>query len=106
MTWRRAAHYTGKAFLIFLVVSIPGIFIQSAATWLLSNWRFNNSDWPDNPALIGMVSVANGLAGLWIYFAILFVIFKYLPAAIAEVQEGRRAASATRASLFAPSLEE
>ena len=91
MTWKRAAYYTRKAILTFLVVSIPGIFIQSAAVWLLSNWRSNSANWPDNPALVGMVSVANGLAGLWVQFAILFVVFKYLPAAIAEVQEDREA---------------
>jgi hypothetical protein len=106
MTWRRAAHYTRNAFLTFLVVAIPGIIIQSMAIWLLSVWRSTVDNWPDNPALIGMVSVANGLAGLWVQFAILFVVFKYLPVAILEVQENREAKRVDEAARTAKTLKQ
>ena len=106
MTWKRAAHYTRNAFLTFLVVAVPGIVVQSVAIWLLSAWRSTFDNWPDSPALIGMLSVANGLAGLWVQFAILFAIFKYLPAAIAEVQEEREAKRVDEAARTAKNLEQ
>ena len=105
MTWKRATHYTWRAFLTFLIVSIPGLVIQVGVTGLFAAWRWADGDPPISAALIGIFSSANALAAIWIQFSVLFVIFKYGPAAIAEVLEERRAVSDQRASLSAPALE-
>ncbi len=91
MTWKRAAMYTWRAFLTFLLVSLPGLIPQIVITGLLAAWTWADGGNGPTASVIGLISSLRALANLWIYFAILFVVFKYLPAAIAEVQgESRR----------------
>ena len=86
MTWRRAVHYTWRAFLTFLLVSLPGLIPQLVITGLLAAWTWADGGNGPTRSVIGLISSLHALANLWIYFAVLFVAFKYLPAAIAEVQ--------------------
>ena len=104
MTWKRAAHYTWRAFLTFLVVSIPGLVIQIGLTGLFAAWQWGDGNWPVDAKTIGIFSSVHGLAAIWVQFSVLFVVFKYVPEAIAEVQERRRAALAKQAVNHAPVL--
>ena len=106
MTWKRAAHYTWRAFLTFLVVSIPGLAIQIGFTDLLAAWQWGGGNSPVDATAIGIFSSVRALAAVWVQFSVLFVVFKYVPEAIAEVQEGRRVALAERAANYAAILEQ
>jgi hypothetical protein len=94
MSFRRAAQYTWKAFLTFLMIGIPGILLQNIASWLIGSWSYVDSDNRPNVSMMGWMAMANGFAGLWVQFSVIFVIFKYVPSAIAEVQENRAVARA------------
>lgn len=106
MSFRRAAHYTWKAFLTFLMIGIPGILIQAIASWAVGNWAWEQRDNRADAAIMGWVGMADSLAGLWVQFAVIFVVFKYAPTAIAEVQENREAARAQQSSEVATNLEQ
>ena len=106
MTWKRAAHYTWRAFLTFLVVSVPGLVIQIGLTGLFAAWQWEGGNSGVGATAIGIFSSVQGLAAIWVQFSILFVVFKYVPDAVAEVQEGRRAALAEQAANNAPVLEQ
>jgi hypothetical protein len=104
MSFRRAAQYTWKAFLTFLMIGIPGILLQNIASWLIGSWSYVDSDNRPNVSMMGWMAVATSLAGLWVQFAVIFVIFKYVPSAIAEVQENRAADHARLSSEAVPEL--
>ena len=106
MSFRRAAQYTWKAFLTFLMIGIPGILIQMIAAWAVGNWTYVDNDNRPNTSMLAWVSVARSLAGLWVQFAVIFVVFKYAPTAIVEVLENREIARAQQSSEVATNLEQ
>jgi len=91
MTSRRAFHYTWRAMVTFLIVSLPGLIPQIVITGLLSAWLWANGDGGGRPSVetVGLVSSARAIASLWVYLALIFVFFKYAPEAIAEVLANR-----------------
>ena len=108
MTWRRATHYTWRAFLTLLLLGIPGLAIQIGITGLIAAWTWT-SDSSVSPSTLGWFSSARAVGTLWLQISFMFVIFKYLPDAIAEVQENRnatRATAETQASGALPNLEQ
>jgi len=106
MSFSRAASYTWRAFLTFLVIGIPGIVVQSITSYLLTTWRYGGGEDRIDTSKMGIASSLEGLSGLWIQFAVIFVIFKYAPSAIVEVQENRQAARMASASEASPNLEQ
>jgi hypothetical protein len=106
MTFRRAAQYTWKAFLTFLMIGVPGILIQVIASWAMGSWAWAQGGNRPDPAMMGGVAMVSHLAGLWVQFAVIFVVFKYAPSAIAEVLENREAARAEQSSEVATNLEQ
>ncbi|NQW20991.1 MAG: hypothetical protein HQ477_09800 [Chloroflexi bacterium] len=106
MSYRRAAQYTWKAFLTFLMIGIPGILIQMGSSWFLSSQAWRNADGDPNYSLMGAISAAQVVTGLWVQFAVIFVIFKYAPSAIVEVLENREIARARQSSEVATNLEQ
>ncbi len=106
MSFRRTASYTWRAFLTFLMIGIPGIVIQNVASWLVGSWVYDGGDGRPDASLMGWVSVARGISGLWVQFAVIFVIFKYAPSAILEVQESRARALVHESSELTPDLEQ
>jgi len=61
MTFRRAAQYTWKAFLTFLMIGVPGILIQVIASWAMGSWAWAQGDNRPDPAMMG--GVARGCDG-------------------------------------------
>jgi hypothetical protein len=88
------------------MIGIPGILIQVVGAWLVGNWSYVGGDDRPNSAAMGWVAAARSLAGLWVQFAVIFVIFKYVPSAIAEVQENREAARASQSPEVGSGLEQ
>lgn len=106
MIWKRAAHYTRKAFLTFLLVSIPGLFLQVGIEGLFAAWKWMDGGSPVSSGEMAALSIAQRLGALWVQFAILFVVFKYLPVAILEVQENREAKRVDGAARTAKNLKQ
>ena len=106
MSYRRAAQYTWRAFLTFLMIGIPGILIQLIASWLVGSWSWFDGDNRPSSTQMGWAAVARGIAGFWLQFAIIFVIFKHVPEAIAEVQENRAASRSNSSPEVTPNLEQ
>lgn len=106
MSYRRAAQYTWKAFLTFMMIGIPGILIQMIASWAVGSWTYGDGDGRPSATMMGWAAMARGIAGLWVQFAVIFVVFKYAPSAIVEVLENRETARAQQSSEVATNLEQ